>query len=296
MSVLCSYSLFLIPRFLYNTNWGNQKVRGLAVFVNASPQRREAFLALQTKQPKLIPVQDVRTRWNSTFLMLNRARKLQPVFDKYCMTHSYTQFKLDQAEWRQVEYLLFLTKPFFEFTNVLSKTRDVTVHHVFSIYNRLFNHLDDAESKLKRKTVPWKRRMLQALGAAKKKLSKYYTATDIESYGTVYALATILYPSKKLRYFDNADWRGDNIDWMKHYRNLLPKEFQRYEQEVIPVNKSVSAPASTDPAEDEELAILCDSQAPSQAEVDQPEDEITRYLAKGSCSQHSSCGLCFRFH
>jgi hypothetical protein len=157
--------------------------------------------------------------------MLNRAKKPQPVFDKYCMTHSYMQFKLDQEEWCQVEYLLLLTKPFFDFTNVLSKTRDVTVHHVFSIYNRLFNHLDDAESKLKQKTVPWKKRMLQALGAAKNKLSKYYTATDSESYGTIYALATILYPSKKLRYFDNADWRGENIDWMKHYQNLLQTEF-----------------------------------------------------------------------
>jgi len=81
--------------------------------------------------------------------MLNRARKLQSVFDQYCMTHQYMQFKLDEEEWRQVEYLLLITKPFFDFTNVLSKTRDVTVQHVFSIYNKLFNHLDAAERKLK---------------------------------------------------------------------------------------------------------------------------------------------------
>jgi glutamine synthetase type III len=92
--------------------------------------------------------------------MLNRAKTLQPVFDEYCTTHQYLYFKLDQEEWRQIEYLLLITKPFFDFTNVLSKTRDVTVHHVFSIYNRLFNHLDDAEKKLKRKGVPWKKRML----------------------------------------------------------------------------------------------------------------------------------------
>jgi hypothetical protein len=72
----------------------------------------------------------------------------------------------------------------------------------------LFNHLDDAEKKLKLKAVPWKKRMLQALRSAKRKLSKYYTETDNESYGIVYAIATILCPSKKLRYFDNADWRG----------------------------------------------------------------------------------------
>lgn len=200
------------------------------------------------------------------------------------MTHSYTQFKLDQEEWRQVEYLLLLTKPFFDFTNVLSKTRDVTVHHVISIYNRLFNHLDDAESKLKRKAVPWKKRMLQALGAAKEKLSKYYTTIDTESYGTTYAIATILYPSKKLRYFDTADWRGEDLYWMKYYRELLQKEFTHYQQEVIPATEPADVQLSTDPAEDEELAMLCDSQIPLQAEVDQPEDEITRYLSKGQCS------------
>lgn len=66
----------------------------------------------------------------------------------------------------------------------------MTVQHVFSIYNKLFNHLDAAERKLKRKAVTWKRRMLQALQSAKQKLSKYYTATDNEPYGTVYAIAT----------------------------------------------------------------------------------------------------------
>jgi ribosomal protein S15P/S13E len=220
--------------------------------------------------------------------MLNRARKLQPVFDQYCITHSYIQFKLDQEEWRQVEYLLLITKPFFDFTNVLSKTRDVIVHNVFSIYNRLFNHLDSAEKKLKRKGVPWKKRMLQALRAAKKKLSKYYTATDNEAYGTVYAIATILCPSKKLRYFDNADWRGTNekgepVDFMKTYREVLQKEFRRYQQQQQQVTlekEPADIQVSLDPVEDE-LDLLCESQTALQTEADQPEDEITRYLAKG---------------
>lgn len=49
---------------------------------NATPQRREAFMALQTKEPRLIPIRDVQTRWNSTFMMLNRAKRLQPFYDQ----------------------------------------------------------------------------------------------------------------------------------------------------------------------------------------------------------------------
>jgi hypothetical protein len=41
-------------------------------------------IPLQTESPKLVPIQDVKTRWNSTFLMLRRAKRLQSVFDTFC--------------------------------------------------------------------------------------------------------------------------------------------------------------------------------------------------------------------
>ncbi|KAJ5982330.1 hypothetical protein N7451_012430 [Penicillium sp. IBT 35674x] len=262
-----------------------KKIRELAVFINASPQRRDAFQALQTTPVRLLPIQDVHTRWNSTFLMLNRAKRLQRVFDLYYTTHHYSHFKLSAEEWCQVDYLLLITKPFFDMMNVLSKTSDVTVHSVFSIYNKLFNHRDTAEEKLERKSVLWKIRMLQALRAAKAKLRKYYTATDTEPYGAVYAIATILCPSKKLRYFDNEDWRGTNAngeqaDFMKIYRNKLQAEFERYKQRILPQINTTEPRASQDDPDDE-LAFIMDSQTALQPEVDQPVDEITQYLSKG---------------
>jgi hypothetical protein len=66
--------------------------------------------------------------------MLQRAKKLQPTFDQYCTTHRYLQFKLEEEEWRQIDYLLCITEPFFMFTNALSRTKDVTVHLIFAIY------------------------------------------------------------------------------------------------------------------------------------------------------------------
>ncbi|KAJ6168144.1 hypothetical protein N7497_000987 [Penicillium chrysogenum] len=38
-----------------------ENFRGLAVFINGSPQRRDAFLSLQTEEPKLVPIQDTVT-------------------------------------------------------------------------------------------------------------------------------------------------------------------------------------------------------------------------------------------
>ena len=163
-------------------------------------------MGLQDKEPRLILIQDVRTRWNSIFLMLNCAKRLQSVYNRYCTDHQYLHFQLDLEEWRQIDYLLLLIKPFFDFTMMLSRTRDITAYNIFSIYNKLFSHLDDAEAKLKNKGVIWKKCILQALQAVKKKLLKYYTVTDYKTYGNIYALAIILYPSKKLRYFTLIDW------------------------------------------------------------------------------------------
>ncbi|KAA8649417.1 uncharacterized protein ATNIH1004_002088 [Aspergillus tanneri] len=74
--------------------------------------------------------------------------------------------------------------------------------------------------------------------------------------------------------------KGEEVDFMKHYREVLQKEFKRYQQQVIQETEPVDNQAIFDPAENE-LELLCESQTALQAEVDQPEDEITRYLAKG---------------
>lgn len=221
--------------------------------------------------------------------MLTRARKLQSCFDEYCTTNQYTQFKLNDEEWRQVEYLLLITKPFFDFTNILSKTRDCTVHHIFSIYNRLFTHLEEAEKKLRYKRVHWKKSMLRALQLAQKKLSKYYSGTDDSAYGTTCALATILYPSKKLRYFDNEDWRGGDIDFMKQYQDAFRNEFITYQKQAQREAHPTDTSEKIDDIEDEELAMLCDSQQTTLPtdEFDGRQDEVTRYLSKGESLVYS---------
>ena len=130
------------------------KVRYLAIYIHASPQRRETFNSLQTKEPKVTPIQDIRTRWNSTYLMLRRAKRLRAVFLPFCTEYDCEEMLLNDEEWRQIDYLLCLTEPFFEYTTEISKTRDVTSHLVFKIYNALFEHLEKSMKQLQRKRVP----------------------------------------------------------------------------------------------------------------------------------------------
>jgi hypothetical protein len=57
--------------------------------------------------------------------MLRRAKRLQEFLTLFC----------------EDDTILCLTKPFFEYTQALSKTRDIIAYHVFRIYNALFEHV-----------------------------------------------------------------------------------------------------------------------------------------------------------
>ncbi|KAJ5355553.1 uncharacterized protein N7496_012765, partial [Penicillium cataractarum] len=213
------------------------KVRKVVVYINKSPQRRESFIRLQTKEPKLMPIQDVRTRWNSTFLMLRRARRLQSAFDDFCVQFNLADVKIDRDEWRQVDYLLSITYPFFKFTSSLSATTDVTIHNVFGIYNALFTHIDKAKVQLARKKVGWKRVMKSALDRARDKLTEYYGKTD-DIPGDLYAIATILGPRNKLEFFTISEWEPH---WGPRYKQSLEAYIQPY-RPTVSLQSNVTAP------------------------------------------------------
>ncbi|EED11521.1 conserved hypothetical protein [Talaromyces stipitatus ATCC 10500] len=233
-----------------------EKIRRLAVFINRSPQRRENFLYLQSKEPKLVPIQDVRTRWNSTFLMLYRARKLQSTFDEYCSEYGQPDLKLTKEEWRQVDYLLSITKPFFTFTTSLSQTKEVTIHSVFAIYNYLFTHLEKS----------------------KEKLSEYYAMTDHVG-GDLYAIGTILAPQNKLEFFSTSEWEPE---WRVRYRKSLEEYIVPYEKrysetqtQSIPIRQILTGGIS-------DIDMLVTAATSLQPRTT-AHDEISRYL--GSSTQ-----------
>ncbi|EED20345.1 hypothetical protein TSTA_035710 [Talaromyces stipitatus ATCC 10500] len=174
------------------------KVRYLVIYVNASPQRRETFYNLQTSSVKLVPIQDVRTRWNSTFLMLRQAKRLRSIFTPFCAEYDCEEMLLQDEEWRQVDYLLS--------------------HYVFKIYNKLFEHLKQLMKQLRRKRAPWKQQMLHALEAGQTKLDEYYSQTDYIP-GHIYAVSTMLAPVNKFKFFLTKDWD-------QKWRDIYRKSFQ----------------------------------------------------------------------
>lgn len=218
-----------------------------------------------------MPIQDVRTRWNSTFLMLRRARRLQSAFDDFCVQFNLADMKMDKDEWRQVDYLLSITYPFFKFTSSLSATTDVTIHNVFGIYNALFTHIDKAKAQLARKKVDWKKVMKSAQDHARDKLTEYYGKTD-DIPGDLYAIGTILGPRNKLEFFTTTEWEPC---WGPRYKKSLETYIQPYRQRYEEAQStSAIQPASKDVSD---IDILLRPPVSLQSKATAP-DELARYL------------------
>lgn len=187
-------------------------MRDLAIYVNASAQRRHRFMEIQTRSRPLVLIQDVQTRWNSTFNMLVRAQFLRVDITQFIEGESKIQ-NLSSEEWKHVDYLIEILYPFCVYTNAIGRILNgPTCQEVFRIYHKLFNHLDDQIEKLRRKRVLWKTELHAALTKGRTKLSIYYERTQ-GNLGNIYGVATILAPEYKLKLFEEEEWKDG--DWVK---------------------------------------------------------------------------------
>ena len=204
--------------------------------------------------------------------MLRRVKRLRSFFQPFCEEYDCEEMLLDTQEWRQIDYLLQITRPFFDYTTELSKTKEVTTHLVFKIYNALFNHFFEAEALLKRKRVPWKSDMLKALIAGRLKLDEYYSQTD-NLKGHIYAVGTMLAPNSRFQFF-----LSDN--WEPHWRDTYRKSFQELlipYQERLTINQG-STNTPTIASSSSRLNMMLKSNKISAKPAG---DEMTQYLDSG---------------
>lgn len=218
--------------------------------------------------------------------MLRRAKRLQSTFNEYCAKYSYSQFQLDSDEWRQVDYLLCLTQPFFAYTTALSQTKDVTVHNIFDIYNQLFDHLELSTDRLKRKKAPWKQAIFQALQAGQAKLRQYYSKT-VQLHGNIYGVGTILAPEYKLQFFSGRAWSENNYEWRDNYRECLQDYVNTYKGRIFH-RQSLSWAPSPASQGSKVSSLLRAAKSHSSQSIEYDRDEIERYLDTGQSTIYLS--------
>jgi len=92
----------------------------------------------------------------------------------------------------------------------MSQRHTITLHHVITVYNDMFDHMDSVMRALGKKKTQWKEDLFFAVKCARKKLSKYYTEVTLTT-GTLLISAHILDPFRKLRLLRKWD-KGMDIN------------------------------------------------------------------------------------
>jgi len=106
----------------------------------------------------------------------------------------------------------------------MSKTRGVTIHQVFQVYQDIFDHLEMQISKLQQKRMQWKVDIREGLVKAKLKAASYYGKTEIPR-GLLFGIGTCLNPYCKLNLF--REWDLD-ASGATEYEKSYKKEFIAY--------------------------------------------------------------------
>ena len=109
----------------------------------------------------------------------------------------------------------------------MSKKHTVTLHHAITLYNDLFDHMDDMMRALAKKKIRWKEDLFFAVKLAWERLSKYY-ADVTPTMGMLLISALILLSFRKLRLLRQWD-KGmdinpeDKTSYTTQYLESFPK-------------------------------------------------------------------------
>ncbi len=158
---------------------------------------------------------DNSTRWNSTYLSLQRAIKLRRRIELFCFDYKNDLKKdtLIDAEWLYLNDIIIGLQPFHEVTLFLeSLAHNAAFGAIWEALPALGVLLQKMEIGVRETTAIRGARdpLTVAYQNAWEKLQKYYELTD--NAHPIFAAAILLHPSHRKHYFDHH-WTGEEEQW-----------------------------------------------------------------------------------
>jgi len=125
------------------------------------PGRRNELIDIQKANVRsaVLPIMDVRTRWIFTLELLEHTNRLQEFTRKCLQNPKYSEYQplfTTQDEWTIVKYVIDVLRPFRYWTLWMSTRHTVTLHHVITAYNDMFDPMDGVMQALAKKKTQWK--------------------------------------------------------------------------------------------------------------------------------------------
>ncbi|KAK6977237.1 ribonuclease H-like domain-containing protein [Favolaschia claudopus] len=172
-------------------------------------------------KPKMLP-RDVRTRWNSTFDMINTALDYKKAIRDFTFDDSngLSNYNLSSLEWTILEDLRDVLQSFKDATLFFSRN-SATLATVIPAMDKIDSMLATAVVKKSAgESKSFSTPIKLALLSAKKTLNRYYSKSD---YSRIYRIALNLHPRYKLDYMERNDWDEEDIN---EARQQLEEVFQ----------------------------------------------------------------------
>jgi len=150
----------------------------LAVLITLTPGSQNEFIDCQNAKVRIavLPIMDVKERWNMTLELLKPAYRLREFKREWLKNPTYSDYWLlftTQDEWTIVKYVMEVLRLVRYWTLWMLTRHSLTLHHVITVYNDIFDHLDGVLRYLAKKKTPWKEDLFFAVKFAQQKLSKY---------------------------------------------------------------------------------------------------------------------------
>jgi len=152
----------------------------VAVLITLTPGRRNEFIDSQKAKVQIpvLPIMDVNTHWTSRLELLECAYRLCEFTRDWLKDPKYSDYWplfTTQNEWTIAKYVMEVLRPFRYCTLWMSKQHTITLHHVITVYNDLFGHMDGVMRALAKKKTEMKEDLYFTVRVTPQKLSKYYT-------------------------------------------------------------------------------------------------------------------------
>jgi len=191
------------------------KVRTFIIEIRRSSKKEQVLLEFSEKfQIKYIKLtQDVRTRWNSTYSMLESFLENKAIITSLIsLNNDFIKLDLTENEWKEIGLFCDFLKPFFDFTKEMSGSNYPTLGSLLLLLDHLSDHLATTISQT---DVSWIKNI------AKDMEEKFQSVLD-KLYNTNAYLALMLDPRYKLQIIP------ENID-IEVTKQILVDEFNNYQ-------------------------------------------------------------------
>ncbi|GJY33031.1 zinc finger BED domain-containing protein RICESLEEPER 2-like protein [Tanacetum coccineum] len=217
-----------------------EKVRESVKFVRGSAARKikfaECIARLKLQYRKNVR-QDVVTRWNYTYLMLDCALMYRPAYVLLAKLDKTFKTCPTEEEWTRIEAIALFLKPFYDITKLFSgtlySTSNLYFHNVYKIQKSIQRHMLNPD--------PVVSGMAKDM---KTKFDKYW-----ETYTMVLSFGAILDPRYKLNivefYLSELGMEGPLlIEKVQSVENGLRKLYSAYEIQPNVMQGSTKGPSS----------------------------------------------------